>query len=77
MIEYIIPGAVGALIAYFAINFDVKRQLEKASKKHTYLSVMGKRYFLMTQDQIQKAVKAVYLLEANELKQSENSFGVN
>ncbi len=63
MIDLILSGAAGAIIAWIVHNYAFKCYIEKASLENKPTEAFGKVYFMMTQDQIQKAVKAVYLLE--------------
>lgn len=68
--EYLIGGLIGGIIMYFVTGFAFMCRIESDSKSNKPFKAFGKVYFFMTQDQIQKAVKAIILFEKSIAKEA-------
>lgn len=68
MTYYILSGAVGAFIAWIVTLICLRWHIEIQSESGKGTEIGGKVYFFMTQDQIQNAVKAIYLIEQSYFK---------
>lgn len=60
---YFLTAIITAIAVWLTMCADYKCFIVKMSKESKPFEAFGTNYFFMTQDQIQKAVKAIYLLE--------------
>ena len=61
--EYFIGGVLGAVISSFYLIHVFRHWIKNVSENGKGAVIFGKRYFFMSRDQIQKAVKAIVLFE--------------
>lgn len=68
MMAYFLTVVITAIVVWLGTLICFRWHIEISSENNKGTVLNGKTYFFMTQDQIQKAVKAVYLIERHNGK---------